>query len=124
METTIKNYLQALQQGNYEAVISLFTDEAMVISPLYGTQSAKIFYKELLADTNSSQIELLDIFTNLQKRTAAVNFVYHWTLADGMTTSFDCVDIIEFDEQDKIKVLKIIYDTAQTRSAFELQKQK
>ena len=124
MEAVIKSYLQALRQDNLSGVLSLFAEKASVISPLYGTQPATIFYKELLADTNSSRIEMLDIFTNEKKRTAAVNFIYHWTLANGTTNSFDCVDVISFDEQNKIKQLKIIYDTVQTRPALEQQKQK
>jgi hypothetical protein len=122
VETIIKNYLQALRNGNYAEVMALFAANATVVSPLYGVQAAALFYKKLLADTNSSQIELLDVFTNVEKRTAAVNFIYHWTLANDTATSFDCVDVFDFDEAYQIKQLKIIYDTVQTRSAFEQQK--
>lgn len=123
MEVVIKSYLHALGLGSYPDVLSLFSENAKIISPLYGIQPASVFYKELLADTNSSRIELLDIFTNTKKRRGAVNFIYHWTMANGTITSFDCVDIIEFDEQNKITQLKIIYDTVQARIAFEQQKQ-
>lgn len=122
MESVIKAYLQALHNGHHQEILALFAPNAEVVSPLYGTRPAKVFYKELLDDTNTSRIELLDIFINDKKQTAAVNFLYHWTLADGTPVSFDCVDVIEFDDQNKITHLKIIYDTVQTRNALEQQK--
>ena len=43
------------------------------------------------------------------------------TLADGSQVAFDCVDLFEWDEAQKISQLKIIYDASQTRPALERQ---
>ena len=41
-------------------------------------------------------------------------------MKNGSVVAFDCVDVFEFEEKtDKILALSIIYDSAQTRSAFD-----
>lgn len=122
MEQIINSYLRHLEDGNYRALLELFSEKALVSSPLYGERLATDFYRALMEDTRASQLTLLAIFTNEEKGIAAANFIYKWTLAGGALVSFDCVDIFEFDERRKIKRLKIVYDTAATRPAFERQK--
>ena len=125
MESTIKAYLAGLEKGNPEAVLTLFAENAVVHSPLYGRTSAEKFYSDLFSDSNESVIQLRDIFTNHKNHSASIFFTYQCTLANGQKKAFDCVDVFQFDEQGKIRELHIIYDTASTRAAFEaLQNQK
>ena len=116
IEKTLKLYLKALEKGSYEDIIKLFTENAMVNSPLYGKIKASEFYKELFKDTAKSKISLLNIFTD--KNLGAAHFLYEWVLKDGTPTSFECVDIFKFSDG-KIKHLTIIYDTYKTRQSFE-----
>jgi ketosteroid isomerase-like protein len=115
----IRLYLRSLEQGSYDDVVKLFAEDAMVISPLYGTVKASDFYRDLFKDTAKSKITLLDIFVSKNSKCAAAHFRYEWTLKDGNTVSFECVDIFEFSEEGKIKKLKIIYDTYEARRVFE-----
>jgi ketosteroid isomerase-like protein len=116
----IKLYLQALENGSYDDIVSLFAEDGMVISPLYGTVKAFDFYRDLFKDTAKSKITLLDIFTSKSSEyVGAAHFRYEWTLKNGDIVSFECVDIFEFSEDGKIKKLKIIYDTYETRRIFE-----
>ena len=124
MQATIRQYLNALEKADFDQLMTLFSDKAIVISPLYGRRPASEFYKELLEDTKQSKLKLLGIFNNSNEKSAAVNFLYEWTLANGEVNSFDCVDIFEFEKEGKIKSVKIIYDTAQTRPDFEQLKTK
>jgi len=116
IEKTLKLYLKALEKGSYEDIIKLFTENAMVNSPLYGKIKASEFYKELFKDTAKSKINLLNIFTD--KNLGAAHFLYEWVFKDGTPTSFECVDIFKFSDG-KIKHLTIIYDTYKTRQSFE-----
>ena len=118
METIIKNYLQALEDADLGAMLMLFSPNALIYSPLYGPQKPRKFYQDLFRDTQQSKIQLLDIYTNLEKHTASVNFIYEWTMANESQTTFDCVDIFHFDGENKITQLKIIYDTQQARPLF------
>ncbi len=123
IQENIKRYLGALEKADYQGVIGLFCEGAKVFSPLYGQQSPASFYRDLFQDTHQSRIELLDIYQGQTARNWGVNFLYHWTLAEGAQTTFDCVDLFEFDEMGKIISLRIIYDTQHTRPALDSQRQ-
>jgi len=118
-DAAIRNYLDALSRGDLDQLMALFDPKATVYSPLYGQQPARVFYPALLQDSAASHIELLQIFQSNSPQYAAVNFLYHWTLANGEEVTFDCVDIFQFDKAGKITELKIIYDASQTRPALE-----
>ena len=112
-------YLRALEEGSYDDIIRLFAEDAVVVSPLYGTVKASDFYRNLFKDTAKSKITLLDIFTSENSEdVGAAYFRYEWTLKDGDTISFEFVDVFEFSEKGKIKKLKIIYDTYKVRQIF------
>lgn len=117
-EAIMQAYLKALESADLTAILSLFSKDAKVHSPLYGERPAKAFFPELLQDSRTSRIEPLAFFGSSQANRGAVNFHYHWTLADGQAVTFDCVDLFDFDQRGKIKRLRIIYDTAQTRPAL------
>lgn len=120
MKDIILQYLGGLESGNIENIVPLFSDDAIVHSPLYGDMPASDFFKSLVADTNRSDITLINIFSSADKPdTCAAHFRYHWTLKDGTATSFECVDVFQLNELGKIKMLTIIYDTHKTRNLFE-----
>ena len=119
IEKILTQYLHGLEKGSYQDIIALFTDDAVVKSPLYGTVKASQFYKELFNDTTQSTITVLHTFTQLT--TGAVHFQYTWVLKDGIKTSFECVDVVECSGG-KIQQLTIIYDTYAVRQSFEKMK--
>lgn len=134
-EEAIKQYLKSLEIACYETIINLFSDGAMVKSPLYGSMPAAVFYKDLLNDTANSKITLKNIFlSKIDEHTAAAHFEYvwtlrddgaarrslpsrkarlngDWTLKDGKKVTFEVIDLFDFDPNNKIKQLTIIYDT-------------
>ena len=111
-------YLAALDAGDLDAVLRLFSSGAQVVSPLYGTMPARAFYAALFADTKASDTELLNIFEQSETGGAvALHFRYGWILADGTPVAFEVVDVIELTEaRDGFAKLTIIYDTAPLRS--------
>lgn len=121
-ETIIQSYFHNLEQRDYQKLIALFAEEAVVVSPLYGNKRATDFYKELFLDTSKSKITMKNIFTRSQQSNiAAAHFLYEWTMKDNKVTSFECIDIFEFvmNDNEKIKKLTIVYDTFQIRSRFD-----
>lgn len=113
-------YLAGLDAGDLEAVLALFTPEAEIVSPLYGTMPARDFYAALFADTQASDTELLNVFDQSGSGGAvALHFRYGWTLADGTPVSFEVVDVIELTPaRDAFAKLTIIYDTAPLRGEW------
>jgi len=108
----ITNYLQALERGDYEAIIAVFENDGVVHSPIYGTRQASDFYAELFRDTSASEIAILNTFINLHDTsTGAGHFRYNWKLKSGVVTTFECVDVFYFNANGKIKEMSIIYDT-------------
>jgi len=116
---SLKKYLQFLEAADYDNLISLFSKDAIVHSPLYGKVPAAKFYKDLLKDTAESKLTLINLFTGENPNTAAVHFQFDWTLSDGTAAPFEVVDVCTFSPDGKIQELKIIYDSAKTRPAFE-----
>ncbi|WP_210402030.1 nuclear transport factor 2 family protein [Thioclava sp. F36-6] len=115
------DYLKALNEGNLAEVRALFSDNAKVVSPLYGVLDAFDFYADLFKDTNRSETSLLNVFdTSEMSKSVALHFRYEWTLADGKLVSFECVDVFELnDARDRFEKLTIIYDTAPLRQDFD-----
>lgn len=115
-KTEVANkYLEHLENGNIEKVIDLFNENGIVESPIYGIKKANLFYRELNNDTSNSKLHLKGIFEQNNSNDLALYFTYKWTLKNNKTVEFDVVDIIEFDSENKIIKLKIIYDTVIAR---------
>ena len=110
-----RNYLEYLESGDMDKVIDLFNDSGIVESPIYGIKKAEEFYRELNNDTSNSELHLKGIFEQKDSNNFALYFTYKWTLKNNQKINFDVVDIIELDSQNKIKKLKIIYDTVISR---------
>lgn len=110
-------YLDALNEGDLEKVLSLFTKNAVVVSPLYGEMDAISFYKDLFADTKKSDTKLLNVFDTSDKGDSiGLHFHYTWTLQSGEVVKFEVVDVFELsDDKSHFKKLTIIYDTYKIR---------
>ncbi len=115
----IKNYFKALEGANYENVLRLFTEDAIIFSPLYGKKKTSDFYRDLFKDTSTSKITLLNILKGETEFIGAGHFQYDWILKDGTLTSFECVDVFQFAKDGRIRQVSIIYDTANIRPSFE-----
>ncbi|GAA4268896.1 nuclear transport factor 2 family protein [Hyunsoonleella aestuarii] len=114
-----KQYITHLENGNIGQVVALFNQNGMVDSPLYGIKKADEFYRELNSDTSNSELSLKGIFEENDSNNLALYFTYKWTLKNNKKVESDVVDIIEFDNQNKISKLKIIYDTVTARILVE-----
>ena len=93
----------------------MLDENGIVDSPIYGIKKAAEFYHGLNADTSNSELRLKGIFNQNNSNDLALYFTYKWTLKNNQKVEFDVVDIIEFDAENKIKKLKIIYDTVLAR---------
>jgi len=102
--------------------VSLFTDDGIVHSPLYGALPARDFYPALFADTSQANLTLRSLMSGQdQAGRPTVSFWFHfdWRLPSGVAAPFDVVDVATLAPDGKIKDLHIIYDTVDVRPAFE-----
>lgn len=117
MADFINSYFKALEAKNYELMLSLFSDDACVHSPLYEEVNAKSFYKNLFAQTSESKIKVLETFEGNKPKTRAVHFTYEWSLKNDSSVEFECVDVFYTNDEGKITKLVIIYDAKEAREA-------
>ncbi len=119
-KTTIaKAYIEHLSKADLSALLNLFSEDATVVSPVYGSKNYKEFYTQLFADTNNSSLKTKGIFEDAETGNVALYFTYQWTLKNDSFVEFDVVDILIFDNENKIKELTIIYDTVVSRKLVD-----
>ncbi len=116
-KTLCTEYLDALNESDLEKVLSLFTKDAVVHSPLYGEMDAVSFYQDLFADTERSDTTLLNVFDSAENGNAiGLHFQYVWTLKSEEVVKFEVVDVFELSEdKSQFTKLTIIYDTYKIR---------
>ena len=117
----VSRYLDALAAADVDRVLELFAADAVVHSPLYGELAASDFYPLLFADTSESRLRLRATMSGEYEGIPVVSFWFDfdWVLANGSPAPFSVVDVAELDREGKIAVLRIIYDTAPIRAAFD-----
>ena len=59
---TANKYIDFLEKGDMEKLLKLFSENAIVDSPVYGILNAKEFYTRLSNDTLLSELNLKGIF--------------------------------------------------------------
>ncbi len=115
-------YLDALAQADLAAMLALFSEDALVHSPLYGPTPARQFYPALFGDTSQSLLTLLGVTHGAKADgTPLVSIWFHfdWRLPSGRHAPFDVVDVLELGADGRVAALHIVYDTADVRPAFE-----
>ena len=117
-DQAVRAYFKAVESGNYDQIIKLFSKYAVVDSPIYGKMQASEWAKDLLKDTAKSKITVMDIFQSDKFGSVAARFNYQWILKNSKFTSFEGVDLFQLSPDGLIDKLKIVYDTAQVRDAL------
>lgn len=122
LEAAVETYLSALREADVERVLSLFAEDAVVHSPLYGVMAPAEFYPMLFADTSEANLALRSVMHGRDTsgvRTMSFWFHFDWRLPSGAAAPFDVVDAVTLDDEGKFASLHIIYDTVDVRPAFE-----
>lgn len=123
-DALVAAYLEALRTADAGLAVSLFTEDGIVHSPLYGPRPPREFYPALFADTSQANLTLKCVMSGADEAgQATVGFWFHfdWRLPSGAAAPFDVVDVATLAPEGKIKDLHIIYDTVDVRPAFEVE---
>lgn len=124
-ESVIRQYFQDVENANFEAIMSHFEKNSVVVSPIYGERPAIEYFTAIFSDTKTVKVVIQNIFFGQdQQNTVMAQFRFDWIMKDNQSTSFDCIDVFEFvsPESDKIKKLTIIYDSYLSRTKFNQMK--
>lgn len=118
----VSAYLRALSTADSGLAVSLFTDDGVVHSSLYGARPAREFYPALFADTSQANLTLKAVMRGqdqIGQTTVSFWFHFDWRLPSGTAAPFDVVDVATLGPDGKVKELHIIYDTVDVRPPFE-----
>jgi ketosteroid isomerase-like protein len=121
VEELCRSYLAAMENGDLEALLSIFTEDAMATSPISGKQPVRDFYSYVMRITSARSMTLRTIFTGVSDPTrAAIHIAYTRTVGNGKPATIEGVDVFELTEDlSKFTSVSIIYDTAPVRSDFD-----
>ena len=118
----VREYLRAIGAADLDGVAALFTEGAVVHSPLYGPMPARPFFARLFADTASAELTLRAVMHGTDTSGATmVSFLFHfdWRLPSGVAAPFDVVDVARLSGDGLVEELHLVYDTVAVRPAFE-----
>ena len=118
-EQVVYEYYRILEERDYDALMSLFSKEAVVDHPIFGVMPATEFFKILLDRAQKHQIEISDIMRSTTKDYRVAAFIYV-TFFTKDNTKFEekSVHIFDFDESDHIQKISAILDTFHFRDKY------
>ena len=121
IEELCRSYLAAMESGDLEALLSIFTEDATATSPLSGKQPVRDFYSYVMRITSARSMTLRTIFIGASEPTrAAIHIAYTRTVGDGKPATIEGVDVFDLTEDlSKFTSATIIYDTVPVRSDFD-----
>jgi hypothetical protein len=120
LENVIRIYGQALKDNDYQTMNSLFSKDAKVFSFFAGEKSPLDFFQNLFENSHRTKVEIKNILFDLYNKKIAAAYIYLEAIWNKQSTiKFEAVDIFEFDQENKIKNLKIILDTYPIRKLKE-----
>ena len=115
---TIRSYMKALGEGDYDGILGLFAEGGIVSSPFLGTMSAIDFFAQLSKASEQNIITPIDVMVSDADPTRGAGyFEYDWTMADGSKVVFNVVDLFTFDAAgERFTSMTILYDTHPVRA--------
>jgi ketosteroid isomerase-like protein len=118
LKAAVHDYLAALEAGDADRLLALFSANGWVQSPLLGRVSAREFFPKVVAASSATRLSVHDVLVSAEGHPRAVGyFLYEWWLGDGSKVSFECADVFNFNPSTgKIESLIILYDTHPIRA--------
>lgn len=108
----LQSYCLALLANDYQTMISLFSKNAKVFSFFAGKKSAPEFFQNLFKTSRRTKVELKNIFIEFENKPIVAAYICLESVwNEKAVLKFECVDIFEFDHENKITTLRIILDT-------------
>lgn len=112
----IDQYFRAFEAQDAAALVALFTDEAQIVSSVFGIMAPREFYPMLFTLCRWTRVEVHRIYRSADSGTGdaafAVHFDYRAKPVLGRVAQVDCVDLFELDgKSEKITRLTPVCDS-------------
>ncbi|QIK77891.1 nuclear transport factor 2 family protein [Sphingomonas piscis] len=117
MDSFRDRYIASLNTADVEGAMSLFTQDAVVVSPLYGENPVRNYLERLLVDSRKAGATCKRSFMS-NDGAIAFHLTCRWTFATGREYVFDRVDLFDGFVDGRAGRLSLLYDSAPFRAEF------
>jgi hypothetical protein len=110
-------YRKAVKERNFNAILSLFSSDAVIVTPLKGSCDVRTYHEWLFATVKKSTVKVINAFQALNGEISiAVQANYEWLMHDEKIINFGGMSVFEFTaDKKKIKKMSTFYDTSLVR---------
>jgi hypothetical protein len=110
-------YRKAVKKRDLEAVLAVFSPDALIVTPLKGSCDVRTYHEWLFATVERSTVKVINAFQAMNSEIClAVLADYEWLMHDGRVVNFSGMSVFDFSvDKMKIKKLSTFYDTSVVR---------
>jgi hypothetical protein len=114
-------YRMAVKERNLEAILPMFSDDAVIETPLRGISKVKPYHEWLFANVKRSMTEVQDVFQALNGDIRiAVHSHYKWILNNDEVIEFSGMSMFEFTlDRKRIRKMTTFYDPSHVRTLLD-----
>lgn len=107
-EEIAKKYFEAFHEGKIEEVLGYFSEDGVV---QYGTEvekKATDFFPETKEMIAQIKFDTHGVYTSPETKNVIIHFSYEMPNEEGKMNTVEAIDVIAFDETNKISSVKVI----------------
>jgi len=110
-------YRKAVRDRDFDAILSMFSPDAVIVTPLKGECDARTYHEWLFATVKKTTVKVVNAFQALNGEISiAVQANYEWLMHDEKIIKFGGMSVFEFTaDKKKIKKMSTFYDTSLVR---------
>ena len=110
-------YRKAVKERNLDAVLALFSPDAMIITPLKGNCDVGTYHEWFFGTVKRSTVKVINAFQALNSEIClAVLAEYEWLMHDDKVINFSGMSVFDFTpDKREIKKMSTFYDTSIVR---------
>ena len=103
-----KKYFEAFHEGKLDEVFKYVAEDGIVKYSTEAERSAKDFFPETKDMILQIKFETHGIYTSENATNVLIHFSYTMPSEDGTPKTVEAVDIVEFNDENKIKKITVI----------------
>jgi hypothetical protein len=110
-------YRKAVKDRNLDAVLALFSPEALIVTPLKGSCDARSYHAWFFSTVKTSTVKVRNAFQAMNGEICiAVLADYEWLLHDDNVVKFNGMSVFEFTtDRRTIRKMSTFYDASVVR---------
>jgi hypothetical protein len=110
-------YRKAVKERDLDAVLAVFSPDALIVTPLKGSCDVRVYHEWLFAAVKGSTVKVVNAFQAMNSEIClAVQANYEWLMHDDTVIHFSGMSVFDFTpDKRKIKKMSTFYDTSLVR---------